>query len=79
MITSFVVSERGGKNNDKISVKNLLMFLYDLRKKIIEKTKGKKGIFLFFNRRRMNIYIRWWTVYFGIDDDNDVETSLLTE
>jgi len=47
LITSFVVSERGGKNNDKISVKNLLMFLYDLRKKIIEKTKGKKGIFLF--------------------------------
>jgi len=54
-------------------------------KKIERKTKGRRGIFLSFFGSQKNrdiyiyIYLRWWTVYFGIDDDNGVETILLTE
>lgn len=37
-------------------------------------------IFLFFTLiAEENISIRQWTVYFAIDDDNGVETILLTE
>lgn len=58
----------------------MFIFLYDLWKKNIEgKSKGYRGVFLFLIAEEYIYILRWWTVYFGIDGDNGVETILLTE